>query len=123
MKKLLLVLVALAMGCASAPVVKKDICDELRDRMPGKAVVISDKTMLNEYMYFKGASLAEKMKMGSNPACIEAHIYMQFNGIESYGEVCAEEREDGLYFIETSCDYKAGEEIKRRDHLERKIGQ
>jgi hypothetical protein len=123
MKKALLILVALAMGCASSPVVKKDICDELRDRMPGKAQVLMSEEELNQYMYWKGAELAVVMKKGITPACVEAHIYMNYNGIESYGEVCAEKREDGLYFIETSCDYKGGEEIKRRDKLERKLGE
>ena len=121
MKKYILVLLSLLMiGCAS---VKKDICQDLRDRMPDKPVVITSKMELQKFLFWKGAELAQEMHNANNEGrqCVEAHIFMTFNNIESYGEVCAELREDGFYFIETSCDYRAGEEIKRRDHLERKV--
>lgn len=125
MKKLVMLLAVLFMaGCMSTPksVPNKDICETLRDRMPGKAVVIRDKMELDSFMYNLGGELAQEMaRSDDNTACVYAHVYLQFADIESYGEVCAETREDGTYLIETSCDYKAGEEVKRRDHLEHRL--
>jgi hypothetical protein len=109
MKKLIVIVTALLVGCAGTSVVTKDVCEEFRTSIPdNKTVIVRTDGEFNDYMYGLGATVAYKKAHGLTPcATINAHLSWMNQTLK--GEYCMVEKTDGWYLCENVCEYTQDE--------------
>lgn len=121
MKKLIVLLaMLLAMGCAAIKHKPMDVCERL-DKEKGDVFVATSMIEEEQYMYWVGYQISERMKANSHEP-VKVSMNMAHRNITVIGEIDWDQREDGLYLCETSCDIVDGKVTKKRENTCAKIG-
>jgi hypothetical protein len=107
------------MGCVSTPAVKT-ACEKAFEAK--EQTVVANLQEENEYLYWIGAELAQKMKEHPKETqCVYVNLFMMHRNLANTGVLCAEYKEGDLYLCEESCDYVAGEEVTYREYECKKV--
>lgn len=108
MKRLAIMLALLLTACATAPVVERDICEELNREVTIPITVVTSEKEYTAYFYTVGGVLALKMaKQGDS--CVEGHVLMGETNLTVKGIFCVETRDDGTWMCEKMCEYIEGD--------------
>jgi len=121
MKRFLLIALAtMFIGCASIPVVKEDICDQISQNIKTEITVLHSEKDWEIYFVGVGGKLAYNMKVGSND-CVEVNVLHAPTNQELKGFYCMEKKPEGWYTVETMCEFTQGEVTARSIGVARKL--
>lgn len=120
MKRLLIFAVALLIGCAGAPIVETDVCEQIKNNTTIEITVMREEKDWEVYFTEVGRKLAYNMKIGKNER-VEVNVLSAQHNKELKGYYTMVEEDEGWYIIENLCEYTQGEVTDRSIGVKKKL--
>ena len=111
--------IVLALSIYTMGWAKESVCERL-ERTVGQSTEIVILRNLHEERNFLQGFLGKRLQWDLDMRVfnnrIPAHMFLQHRNLTVIGEAWLEQREDGIYVCEDTCDFRAGEVVKTREN-------